>query len=175
MSRIGIVLGIIAVLAVTAGSALAAEGEQRARPLMGEVTKIDGKTLTIKGMREGATEQTVTLDDATQITKEAAVKLEDVKVGDRIRIVQGEKTVYGEVAKIEGKTITVKSRRGDTEQAVTVDEKTQIMGSVKATIEDIKVGVVAAVTSADGKVTRVNLMAPRTPREGRDKAKKKAE
>jgi hypothetical protein len=173
MKRFSLLLALAAVMGfVIVGSAFAAEGKgPGGRPTMGEITKIEGKVLTVKSSREGAEPQTVTCDDNTQITKEAPAKLADLKVGDRVRITQGDKRFGGEITKIEDKTLTLKTRGGE-EQTVTVDDTTTIMASVKATFDDLKVGqqVFAAVT--DGKATRVGIRAPGAPTgEGRRKAK----
>ena len=174
MKRFGLLLALAAVMGlVIVGSAFAAEGKgPGGRPTMGEITKIEGKVLTVKSAREGAEPQTVTCDDNTQITKEAVAKLADLKVGDRVRITQGEKRFGGEIAKIEGKTLTLKARGGE-EHTVTVDDTTTILASVKATFDDLKVGqqVFAAVT--DGKATRVGIRAPGAPGEGRRERKGK--
>jgi hypothetical protein len=172
MKRFGLLLALVAVMGfVTVGSAFAAEGKgPGGRPTMGEITKIEGKVLTVKSPREGAEPQTFTCDDATEITKEEVAKLDGLKVGDRVRITQGEKRFYGEIAKIEGKTLTLKGRGGE-EQTVTVDDSTTIMASVKAKFEDLKVGqqVIASIT--EGKTTRVSIRAPGAPGEGRRKGK----
>jgi len=77
MKRFGLLLALAAVMGfVIVGSAFAAEGKgPGGRPTMGEITKIEGKVLTVKSAREGAEPQTVTCDDNTQITKEAVAKL----------------------------------------------------------------------------------------------------
>ena len=173
MKRFGLLLALVAVMGfVTVGSAFAAEAKgPGGRPTMGEITKIEGKVLTVKSAREGAEPQTVTCDDNTQITKEAPAKLADLKVGDRVRITQGEKRVSGEITKIEGNTLTIKSRRGE-DQTVTVDDNTTILASVKATFEDLKVGQQVIVSITEGKTTRVSIRAPGAPTgEGRRKAK----
>jgi preprotein translocase subunit YajC len=173
MKRFGLLLALVAVMGfVTVGSAFAAEGKgPGGRPTMGEITKIEGKVLTVKSAREGAEPQTVTCDDNTQITKEAPAKLADLKVGDNVRITQGEKRFGGEITKIEDKTLTLKSRRGE-DQTVTVDDNTTIMASVKATFEDLKVGQQVVVFAQDGKAARVSIRAPGAPTgEGRRKGK----
>lgn len=168
MRHFGLLLGLVAVMmVVTVGMASAAESQAPAnRPTMGEITKIDGKTLTIKvTRRDTSTEQTATVDDATVITKEAKVKVEDVKVGDRVRITKGDQRYGGEVTKVDGKTITLKSRRGE-DQSVTVDDNTTILGEAKAKFEDLKVGLRVAATITEGKLVRINVReAPPTPPE----------
>ena len=178
MSRISLLLGVVAVIAlVAAGSVFAADGGKAPGGkggrggTMGAITKIDGNSVTIKSAREGAPDVTGTVDDKTEISKEVAATLKDLKVGDRVRITQGEKRFGGEIAKIEDKTLTLKARGGE-EHTVTVDDTTTIMASVKATFEDLKVGqqVFAAVT--DGKATRIGIRPPgATTGEGRRKAK----
>ncbi|MBE3069437.1 MAG: hypothetical protein IMZ66_04285 [Planctomycetes bacterium] len=177
MKTLVTLLAVVAVVGfVHVAATLAAEEDARpARPISGELTKIDGKTLTISVRRRDAdpTEQTVTVDDKTAYTTQAEVKLADVKVGDRVRITQGEKRFFGEVTKIDGKTLTLSSRRrgGEaTEETVTVDDSTKINGSVKAKLEDLKVGMNVAATVTDGKTVRVDVR-PAMGGRGREKAK----
>jgi hypothetical protein len=165
MKRLALLLAVVAVLAfVSMGSLFAAEegkapGGGRGG-IMGEVTKIDGKTLTVTSKREGATPKTVTVEESTEVFSQAAVKLADIKVGDRVRITQGDKTVSGEVTKIEDKNkVTVKGRKD--EQTVTVGEGDTIMGSVKGKFEDIKVGSFVMVRMKDDKAVRVDIQQPR--------------
>jgi hypothetical protein len=168
MKRSVFLLAVVAVVGfVTVGSVFAEEGAKApaARPIMGEITKIDGKVLTLTvRSRDGATsEQTVTVEPSTEVFNQAAVKLADVKVGDRVRIVQGDTRVFGEVTKIEGKKVTVKNMRGE-EQAITVDDSTQIMGSVKAKFEDLKVGQRITVAMKEGKAARIEILPARPAR-----------
>jgi hypothetical protein len=86
---------------------------------------------------------------------DAAVRVEDLKVGDRVRIVKDRKRYFGEIAKIEGKTLTLKRRRG--EQTVAVDDATKITTSVKGKFEDLKVGKYVAVFVREGKAARIYL------------------
>jgi flagellar hook-associated protein FlgK len=176
MKRLSLILGLTSVVGlVAAGSALAAapSGAPDVRPIMGELTKIEGKTLTIAVRRQGAepTSQTATVDDATEITTEMPALVEDLKVGDRVRITQQEKRYYGEVAKIEGKTLTLKSRRGG-DQKVTVDDKTAIMVRVKAKFEDLKVGQFVMAFVKDGKASRVDVREGPPPTRGGTKSGK---
>ena len=135
MKRMGLLLGLVAVIAlVTVGSALAAEGKTKGaggRPPIGEITKIDGKTLTVSVKAEGAaaTDVTGTVDESTEITKAEAAKAEALKVGDNVRITQGDKRASGEITKIEGKTLTVKGRRG--EESITLDDTPRGQGQVR--------------------------------------------
>ncbi|HUU09613.1 MAG TPA: DUF5666 domain-containing protein [Phycisphaerae bacterium] len=140
---------------------------------MGELTKIEGKVLTITVKRDGTdpVEHKATVDDKTEISTQAARKLADLKVGDRVRITQGDKRFFGEITKIEGKTLTLKGRRD--EQTVTVDDSTTIMARVKAKFEDLKVGQQVAVSIVDGKAVRVDVRAPRPkPVEGKTEGAK---
>lgn len=168
MRHIGLLLGMVAVIAFMAGSTMAAEGPGGpggARPTMGELTKIDGKILTISVKRDGAaTVLTATVDDATEIFNQVPAKLETLKVGDRVRLTKEGKMVgAGEITKIEGKVLTLKSRRGE-DQAVTVDDATTITVTVKAKFEDLKVGQFVSVAIKDGKATRVEIRPAPTPR-----------
>jgi hypothetical protein len=159
MKRIGLLSAVVAVIGfVAVASALAEEGARApGRPIAGELTKIDGKVLTITVKREGATsEEKATVEDSTEVFSQAAVKVEDVKVGDRVRIVQGEKRLFGEVTKVDGKTLTLKSRRGE-EQTVTVDDSTKITASVKGKFEDLKVGQQIMVFQREGKTVRIEI------------------
>jgi hypothetical protein len=160
MKSLGLLLAVVAVAAfVMVGTASAEEGKAPSeRPTWGELTKIDGKVLTITSRRPGAdpVEKTATVDDSTEIFADAPVKLESLKVGDRVRIVQGEKRYSGEVTKIDGKTLTLKPRRGD-DQTVTVDDNTKITASVKGKFEDLKVGQFVSASIKDGKAVRVEV------------------
>jgi plastocyanin len=169
MKRSVFLLAVVAIVGfVTVGSVFAEEGAKApgTRPIMGEITKIDAKVLTLTvSSRDGATsEQKVTVEDSTEVFNQAAVKLADVKVGDRVRIVQGDKRVFGEVTKIDGKTLTVKNMRNNEEQTVTVDENTQIMGSVKAKFEDLKTGQRITVAMKEGKAARIEIVPARPAR-----------
>ena len=121
-------------------------------PTFGGLTKIEGKALTVKG---GAGEKTFTVDDATEITNENAAKLEGLKVGDYVRITQGEKSLRGEITKIDGKTVTLKGRGG--EETATVEAGATIMVRVKAEFKDLKVGQNLMAFEKDGKVSRVSI------------------
>jgi len=172
MRHFGLLLAVVVVIGVvTAGSVFAAAGKgPGGRPPTGEITKIEGKALTVKVTREGAaTEQTATVDDATEISKEEPAKLESLKVGDRVRITQGEKRLYGEIAKIDGKTLTLKGRGGE-EQTVTVDDSTTILARVKAKFEDLKVGQQVMLFAQEGKAVRVTVIAA-SAKEGEGKGK----
>jgi hypothetical protein len=155
MRSLGLLLGVFAVLAFVT-VAYAAEGGKRpgggGMPIFGELTKIDGKALTIKG-REG--DKTITVDDATEVTNENPAKLEELKVGDYVGITQGEKRARGEITKIDGKTVTLKGRGGD--ETATVEAGATIMVRVKAKFEDLKVGQNLMVFEKDGKVSRVSI------------------
>ncbi|MBM4018332.1 MAG: hypothetical protein FJ288_08415 [Planctomycetes bacterium] len=173
MRNLGLLLGIVAVLGFLAVGTVCAEEAKGAgrRPTMGEISKIEGKTLTIK---TSSGEQTATVDDATEITTEKAAKVEELKVGDRVRITKGESRYFGEVSKIDGKTLTIKSRTGE-EQTVTVDDATTIMASVKAKLEDLKVGQSVFATIVDGKAQRISVRAPGSgPPEGKKGGKRDA-
>jgi pyruvate carboxylase len=145
---------------VIVGSVFAADADKGAgkgagmRPTMGEITKVDGTALTVKGT---SGEQTFTLAADAEITKEVAAKVGDLKVGDRVRITQGEKRAYGEVTKIDGNAVTVKGRSGQ-DETITVDDKTTIMVRVPAKAEDLKVGVKVMAFVADGKASRVSIV-----------------
>ncbi len=173
MKRMGLLLGLVAVIAlVTVGSALAAEGKTKGaggRPPIGEITKIDGKTLTVSVKAEGAaaTDVTGTVDESTEITKAEAAKAEALKVGDNVRITQGDKRASGEITKIEGKTLTVKGRRG--EESITLDDTATILLVVKAKFEDLKVGQKVMMMAKDGKVARISIQAPGAKEEGKAK------
>ena len=174
MKRFNLLLALAAVMGfVTVGSAFAAEEKgPGGRPPMGEITKIEGMVLTIKSAREGAEPQNVTCDDKTQYTKEEPAKLDALKVGDNVRITQGETRVSGEITKKEGSTLTLKSRRGE-DQTLTVEASATIMLSVKAEFKDLKVGLQVFAVVTDGKATRVGIRAPGATGEGRRERKGK--
>ena len=171
MKRSVFLLAVVAVVGfVTVGGVFAEEGAKApgSRPTMGEITKIEAKVLTVSvRSQDGATsEQKVTVEDSTEVFNQAAVKLENVKVGDRVRIIQGDKRVFGEVTKIDiaGKTLTVKNMRSGEEQPITVDADTQIMGSVKAKFEDLKTGQRISVVMKEGKTARIDILPARPAR-----------
>jgi hypothetical protein len=152
MKRLGLVLGVVAVLAfVAAGSVFAADGGGKApggkggkgNYTMGEITKIDGKTLTIKSSREGTPDVTATVDEATEIAI--------------VRIQVGDKRAYGEITKIEGKAITVKGRSA--EETITVDDSAVIMVMAKAEFKDLKVGQQVMASITNGKLARITVRA----------------
>lgn len=169
MKRFSMLLAVAAVVALVAvGSSFAAEKEKgkggdRGPGLMGEITKIDGKNVAIKG-KDGQ-EKTVTLDDATEITCQMAAKLEDVKVGDKVAIMQEGKRAFGEVTKVDGKNVTVKGRGGE-DQVIAVAEGAQISISAKAGLDALKVGAQVRVSEKEGKVTRVSVMPAGGERKG---------
>jgi len=168
MKRSVLLLAVVAIVGfVTVGSVFAEEGAKApgARPIMGEITKIDGKvlTLTVRSRDGDTSEQKVTVEDSTEVFNTGAVKLADVKVGDRIRIVQGDKRAFGEVTKIDGKAVTLKSMQGE-EQTITVDDSTQIMGNVKAKFEDLKTGQRITVAMKEGKAARITIQPARPAR-----------
>ncbi|MBE3100321.1 MAG: hypothetical protein IMZ44_24640 [Planctomycetes bacterium] len=173
MKRFGLLLALVAVMGfVTVGSAFAAEGKgPGGRPTMGKIMTIEGMVLTIKSSREGAEPQKVTCDEKTQITKEEAAKLDGLKVGDNVRITQGDKRFSGEITEIKGNILTLKTRGGDV-QTVTVDGNTTMTVSVKAEFKDLKVDQEVFASVTDGKATRIGIRAPGAPTgEGRRKGK----
>jgi hypothetical protein len=175
MKSLGLLLAVVAVVGfVTVASTFAAEEGGKApggRPTFGELTKIDGKVLTISVKREDTTtEQTATVTDETEIFTQAPAKLESLKVGDRVSINQEGKRYFGEITKIDGKTITLKGRREE-EQTVTVDDKTTITTRVKGKFEDLKVGQRVSVSIKEGKAVRVEVRgtAERAPAKAKEK------
>ena len=166
MSRISLLLGVVAVIAlVAAGSVFAADGGKAPGGkggrggTMGAITKIDGNSVTIKSAREGAPDVTGTVGEATEISKEVAATLKDLKVGDRVRITQGDKRSYGEITKIAGNVITLKGRGGE-DQNVTVGDSDKIFVSAKAEFKDLKVGQQVMASATEGKFTRISIRAP---------------
>jgi preprotein translocase subunit YajC len=161
MKRLGMLLAVVAVVGlVYASSGFAAQsGTPSTRPIRGQITKIEGKTLTISVAGRGGaapTEKTVTAEDTTEVFADTTVKLADVKVGDQVRITSGTQRYSGEVTKIDGKTLTIKGRRN--EQTVTLDDTAVITGSVKSTLNALKVSQYVNVTlTADGKVARIDI------------------
>jgi hypothetical protein len=162
MKRFSILLGIVAVIALlTATGAFAEEAKKGGGRggTMGEIVKIDGKNITVKSAREGVADVTGAVDEATEITVSAPAKLGELKVGDRVRITQGDKRAYGEITKIEGKDVTVKGR-GDETQTITVEADAVIAVMVKAKFEDLKVGQRVMASVREGKVTRISVQPP---------------
>ena len=165
MRRFSLLLGVVAVIALVAvGSVFAADtggGKSKGGRggTFGEITKIDGKSVTIKSGREGAPDVTATVGEDTEISQQIPAKMGDLKVGDRVSITQGEKRFYGEITKIDGKTITLKGRGGE-DQTVTVDDSTKISAFAKAKIEDLKVGQQVMASVTEGKFTRISIRAP---------------
>jgi hypothetical protein len=172
MSRISLLLGIVAVIAlVAAGSVFAADegggkapggkAGSRGGMTVGEISKIDGKNITIKSAREGTPDATGAVDENTEINAEVAAKLEDLKVGDRVRITQGEKRAFGEITKIDGKAVTLKGRGGQ-DETITVDDNTKIFTYAKAKFEDLKVGQQVMASVREGKIARISIRAAET-------------
>jgi len=170
MKRIGLLLAVVAVLGfVVVDGVFAAEGGKGlgGRGTFGKITKIDGKTLTITSEREGNTSEVKgTVTDETEITISTAAKLADLKVGDRVRIVQGEKRAFGVITKIDGQNVTVKGRN-DEEQTIAVDASATISVSVKAKFEDLKVDQQVMASITDGKVVRISVGTFGGPRGGK--------
>jgi hypothetical protein len=163
MMRFSLLLGVVAVIAfVTVSSGFAEEakkGPGGRGGTMGEIVKIDGKNITVKSSREGAPDVTAAVDEATEISAEVPAKLADLKVGDRVRIQQGDKRAYGEITKIEGKDVTVKGRQGDP-TTITVEADAVIVAYAKAKFEDLKVGMQVMMSAREGKVARISIRAP---------------
>ncbi len=135
----------------------------------GEVTAIDGDTITVKG--RGDATWTITVSGATtfRLGSEAAAKA-DVKVGSKI-LAQGEldgttlqaltvhiqlTVVGGEVTKVTADAITVTTRDGSS-VVIHLSATTEIwtLGKAKGTAADIKVGdkvIAAGVARANGSI-----------------------
>lgn len=166
MKRFGLLLAIVAIGTFAAcASAFAAEAEGDKAGggrggVFGEITKIADKVLTITQKKQDGTtsEQTVTVEDSTEVFSQAAAKLEDLKVGQRVTIAKEGKQSRGEITKIDidGKSVTLKNRRGD-EETVVVDANTKITASVKGKFEDLKVGQRVSVFMRDGKAARIEI------------------
>jgi hypothetical protein len=163
MKRFSLLLGVVAVIVLlTATGAFAEEAKKGGGGrggTMGEITKIDGKNITVKSSREGAADVTGAADDATEITISVPAKLADLKVGDQVRITQGDKRAYGEITKKEGNVLTLKGRTGDP-QTFTVEEGAVIAVAVKAKFEDLKVGMQVMASVTEGKFTRISVRTP---------------
>jgi len=162
MKRFGLLLAIVAIITFAAcASAFAAEegkaGGGRGG-VFGEITKIADKVLTITQKKQDGTtsEQNVTFEESTEVFSQAAAKLEDLKVGQRVTIAKEGKQSRGEITKIDGKNVTLKNRRGD-EETVAVDDNTKITASVKGKFEDLKVGQRVSVFMRDGKPARIDI------------------
>lgn len=111
MKRSLMVVMALAVCALLNAGLWAAEGHdahgaRKAAPVQGELTKIDGKTLTLAQKSDaGVKESTVTIDDNTKIVVDGKpAKVEDLKVGQTVRA-----NVAGHVAtQVQAKTKAAK-------------------------------------------------------------------
>jgi hypothetical protein len=151
------------------------------------ITAIDGTSVSLK-TDDGWT-RTITLTDTTTITKAGApITAGDLAVGDEVRIGQDRAddgtytvtriavvlpTLVGEVASVNGSTITI-TQRGGTTATIHVDGDTtfRVDGAAGA-LSDVKVGsiVIAEGTQrADGSLdaTRVGTGFERGPGKVRD-------
>ena len=185
---VGLLVGLLAFSSV--GFAYAERGERRGVMLKGEVTAIDGATLSVQTERRG--EVTVQTDANTRFRTPdgEALALADIQVGSVIAAkgrVASEKTLAarvvilipaeladtarGKVTAIDGSTITVEDKDGNTTDVITsADTRFRVKGRADASLGDIEVGMIlgaAGQFDADGALIAKQVMAgePRQPRE----------
>lgn len=168
-----------------------AQPARRARPVMGELVKVEGANLVVKVTPRGgeAREVTIVTDDKTTFTVDAeAGKLADLKAGMTVAVMLVEgttdkaarvnatsKNVTGTVVKVEGPNVVLSVRqRGAEAKEVTVvtDEKTKILllqrGERGApappkvgTLEDVKAGMRVTAIPETGTATKLLVSAVR--------------
>ncbi len=168
-------LVVVFVLGI-AGMALS-QGRQGGRGfdgVMGKVVKVDGKNIVVMTMGRNATEVTVATDEKTEIIVDAEKgKLDDVKADMNVRITPKEGTatkviatspgLNGQIVKVDGKEVTIKTGRGDAAKEVVVktDEKTKVfIGETAGKLEDLKADMRVTVLPAEGTATKIIAMTP---------------
>ena len=144
----------------------AGEGDARPRSstVRGEISGIDGSAVTIAVTREGrpVAQQTLTVNDDTQIEMEAVVAVADVKVGQYVTIRRdGRRVIGGKVSKIEGNVVTIPIKREGQparDETVTIDAGTEIVTEVAGKPADLKVGQYVAARYRDGAAIRIEVV-----------------
>jgi hypothetical protein len=178
-------LAVVAVVAMV-GSIVMAQDAPAARGLRGTIVKVEGANVIVKTMARGTTEAkevTVATDDKTAVTvdgKEA--KLADLKAGMRVNVTPAEgtatkiaastPTLRGQVTKVDGATVAVKTTaRGGQEAkevAVTTDAKTVVtIDGKEAKVADLKADLYVTVTPAEGTATKIVATTEAPARGGR--------
>ena len=128
------------------------------------ITKIDGSTIELK-TDDGWT-RTITVTGDTTINRNGeAAKVGDLKVGDKIvlrqkrnddgtysivAIVVPVPVVAGTVTKVDGDSLTLKTRGGTTKTVNLTGATTYKLGRADGTKADVKVGTVVVATGVEG-------------------------
>jgi len=164
-------------------------GEWRGTLIEGEVTAIEGATLTVATQHRGEISVQTDADTKFRVRDNADFSLADIQVGDTIaakgrfidestlaaRVVMRAPaeladTAHGKVTAIEGDTITIEDKDGNVTHIVTsADTRFHLKGNPDASIEDIAVGMslgAAGQFDANGALIAKRVMAgePREPR-----------
>ena len=165
-----------------------AQDSKNAVRLVGQLTKIEGKALTIT---EGGKDTVVTCNDMTKFGRDsdkATVKLEDLKIGQPVRTYYDKTTnvalivriadapgaapivkppptrVAGQLTKIEGKTLTI--TEGGKETVISCNEATKFVrdgDKTPAKFEDLKVGQSVRSYYQNNVAMAVMIAKPATP------------
>ena len=163
-------------------------GERRGTLIEGEVTAIEGATLTVATQHRGEISVQTDADTKFRARDNADFSLADIQVGDTIaakgrfidestlaaRVVMRVPAeladkAHGKVTAIEGDTITVEDKDGNVTHIVTsADTRFHLKGNPDASIEDIVVGMslgAAGQFDANGALIAKRVMAgePREP------------
>ena len=172
--KIAKVLVFLGVVGLVGGIALG-QATRPARGLRGQVVKVDGTNLVIKtmaGRGAEAKEVTVATDDKTVVTldgKEA--KLADLKAGTNVNVTPAEGTatkivatipsVRGQVVKVDGANVVIKTMAGRGAEAKEVTVKTDDKTTVKIDdaadkkVSDLKADMYVTITPAEGVATAI--------------------
>lgn len=168
MKRTMMLLGIVAVVGLVAGTVLSQEAAPA--PLKGTVVKVDAPKVVVK---VGDKEVTVTTDDKTAVVvdgKEA--KLADLKAGMPVAVTPAEGTaakiaattvVKGAISKVDGAKVMVKVGEDKREVVVTTNDKTKVtLDGKEAKVADLKAGMTVAATidPVEGTAITVEAKAP---------------
>jgi len=152
------------------------QGRQRPAGVFGTIVKIDGKNIVVKtGRGDTAKEVTVATDEKTEFVVDAEKgKLDDLKADMRVmitpetgtatKVVATSKGLNGQVVKVDGKNVIIKTGRGDTAKEVTVatDENTKVfIGDKAGKLEDLKADMRVTVLPETGTATKILAMAAR--------------
>ena len=172
MTRIIGWMAAVAVVALAGGAcAFAKEGEggPATTTVSGEITKIEGSTLSIGIKREGQTTstQTVTVNEKTEIAMEVALKAADLKAGQKVRVATAGRSISGEVVKVEGSTLTLAIKQEGGSRQETIDLGTATVSARGAgKLEDLKVGMRISARVASGAAVRIEVIPAQPPRAG---------
>jgi hypothetical protein len=144
--------------------------------VFGTIVKVDGKNIIVKtGRRDNAKEVTVATDEKTEFVVDAEKgKLDDLKADMRVRITPETGTatkvvatsngLNGQVVKIDGKNVIIKTGRGDNAKEVTVatDENTKVfIGETASKLEDLKADMRVTVLPETGTAKKILVMPAR--------------